>query len=153
MLEAARVGLFNAAKATESRLKSNISLDDHNAEDLALLGHPYGFKHPSQIHDPDWLVHTKPSSPSSDVVYEDTGKPLFSDQTGRMLSAVRIVMEGDDRYAIGVDPAQVPYLIDVIEGTSKMRARNFPQGTLAQLKDEKVIYNTIERELKKELAK
>jgi hypothetical protein len=34
-----------------------LSETDHTLRELALMGHPYGFTHPQQIHDPDEIIH------------------------------------------------------------------------------------------------
>lgn len=120
---AALTGLNKAAERVEERLTQNADLTDHTLDDLARLGHPYSRAHPQKIHDPDFLVHT---------------------HTGRLRDAIRITRESKDAIAIGVDPVQVPYFTDVVEGNTKMIARDFPFGTLVELIDENIIYDQME---------
>jgi hypothetical protein len=133
IIKAARKGLSNAATETERRLKDNVGLTDHTQEDLDNLGNPYGRRNPQQIHDPDWLVHS---------------------QTGQLKNSIKVAKENDNTYAIGADPNITDkdgkrYLEDVIEGTRKLRARNFPHFTLQELEENDIIYSIVENELDK----
>jgi hypothetical protein len=146
VMKAARLGLNKAALETERHLKDNVGLTDHSQKDLDRLGNPYGFSHPRQIHDPDELVHT---------VGHGTGK---QDQTGQLRNSITTVRLSEDKYAIGADPGitdenGVMYLNDVIEGTSLMRARNFPAMTLNELEENNIIFSMIDAEIGKELQK
>lgn len=134
IIKAARRGLQVAAAHTEERLKENVSLTDHSLDALARLGHPYNPDHYTQIHDPAWLVHR---------------------QSSELYNSIKVVKENDDTYAIGADEnirdpkTGVKYVISVIEGTSKMVARNYPLETLNELIDSGSLYASIENELEK----
>lgn len=134
IIKAARKGLKKSADHTKERLKENVGLTDHSKAALADLGHPYNPSNYQQIHDPAWLVHR---------------------QSSKLYNSIKSVKEGPDTYAIGADEdlrdpeTGVRYVIDVIEGTSKMVARNYPLETLNELKDNDVIYQAIETELDK----
>ncbi len=55
--EAAFYAVLEALQKAFEACKTVIGADDHSLRELALMGHPYGFTHPQQIHDPDVVVH------------------------------------------------------------------------------------------------
>lgn len=107
--EAAYRGVVEALQKAFQVCQATITLQDHSLRSLALLGHPYGFKHPSEIHSPDVLIHA---------------------QSGAYAAALKAtppvgygydIIEG----SIGIDPTSGLQELDrwLQEGTSKMRAR------------------------------
>lgn len=57
--EAAYYAVVEALQKAFEACRDVISEGDHSLRDLALLGHPYGFTNPQEIHDPDVLVHVQ----------------------------------------------------------------------------------------------
>ncbi len=55
--EAAYYAVLEAMQKAFETCKTVIGADDHSLRQLALMGHPYGYEHPQQIHDPDVVVH------------------------------------------------------------------------------------------------
>lgn len=91
-----------------SAVKEKASLADHSLKDLADLGHPYStrFATDSFVH-PDEFVHT---------------------QSGRLVDNIEAIssIDGDIvTVACGVRESRVPYIGYLIDGTSKMRSRDF----------------------------
>jgi hypothetical protein len=128
VLELARSGLRRAAQRTQERLRQNSGLVDHTIAQLKAAGHPYSRRFPQpDFHSPEYLVHR---------------------QTGRLQDHIKITEEGKDAMAIGVDPSAVPYFLDVVEGNSLMVPRDFPFFTLEELKDEKIISDTMDSAIK-----
>jgi hypothetical protein len=138
VLEHARSGLNNAAKFTEQRLKDNVGLTDHDLLELEKLGHPYARRNPTDLHTPNWLIHR---------------------QSGDLYDSIKIVKESPDRYAIGADENLTnprtgnKYVISIIEGTSKMVARNYPLETLNELTDSKILVEIFEKSIESALKK
>ena len=136
VIDSAQQGLFKCAFLTKERLKQNVGLTDHDIEELAKLGHPYHPDHYRAIHSPEWVVHK---------------------QSGELYNSIKIVKESQNSYAIGADESirdpetGAYYVIDVIEGTSKMVARNYPLNTLMELEENKVLEKTMEDYIKKGL--
>jgi hypothetical protein len=52
-------GVLKALNAAFKACATMIGPEDHSLKALAELGHPYGETHPSQIHDPDSMVHVQ----------------------------------------------------------------------------------------------
>jgi hypothetical protein len=102
--EAAYYAVIEALKVAFDASKTMLSADDHTLRALAELGHPYGFKHPAQIHDPDEIIHA---------------------QTGEYLRALRIIppVGTSDAIIEGSIVNDSPLDRWLQEGTSKMRAR------------------------------
>lgn len=124
VLELARSGLRRAALRTQERLKQNAGLVDHTLAQLEAAGHPYSRRTPQpDFHTPDYLVHR---------------------QTGKLQDHIKITEENKDTIAIGVDSLAVPYFLDVVKGNSLMVPRDFPFFTLEELKDEKIISDTMD---------
>lgn len=57
--EAAFYAVIEALQHAFEICKDTIGVGDHTLRQLAEMGHPYGHKHPAQIHDPDVLVHVQ----------------------------------------------------------------------------------------------
>lgn len=138
VIEHARSGLNNSAKFTEQRLKDNVGLTDHDLNELAKLGYPYATRNPREIHAPPWLIHK---------------------QSGALYASIKTVKESPDRYAIGADEnltdpeTGVHYVVDVIEGTSKMVGRNYPLETLTEIREANLLTQVIEKSIEAALKK
>lgn len=102
--EAAFYAVLEVLEEAFTACKTVISADDHSLRELAMMGHPYGFTHPQQIHDPDVVVHI---------------------QSGDYAKALRkISPRGAFGYIIDgqiVNDSELDRWIQ--EGTTKMRAR------------------------------
>jgi hypothetical protein len=98
--------------------QDTITLQDHSLRSLALLGHPYGFKHPAEIHSPDVLIH------------EQGGRYAAALKATPPVGLAYDIIEG----SIGIDPASGQQELDrwLQEGTSKMRARPWMQYIVDQ---------------------
>jgi hypothetical protein len=55
--EAAFHGVVDALGIALKASRVMLSATDHNQKELDELEHPYGFRHPQKIHDPDEIVH------------------------------------------------------------------------------------------------
>lgn len=104
--------------------RENANLTDHSQEDLDSLGHPYSTRmgKDSGPH-PDNQVHI---------------------QTGQLYESIEqdiIVTSSMIQISIGVDESKVPYISDLIDGTSVMRPRDFLTKTLHEQKSN--IYATV----------
>ena len=106
--EAAYYGVIEALEKAFEACKTVLSADDHTLKALALLGHPYGFTNPAQIHDPDVIVH---------------------EQTGAYIAALRAVPPVGKATEIieGTIVNDSPLDRWIQEGTSKMRERPWMQ--------------------------
>ena len=81
---------------------------DHTLEDLAMLGHPYSRRYPTDsAPHPDTEVHIQ-----SGLLFDNIRKEEHMTET---VSTVEI----------GVKESDVPYISDLINGTRLMRPRNF----------------------------
>lgn len=100
--------LATAGAIMETAIKDQASLTDHTLKQLADMGHPYSTRYAvdSGPH-PDNMVHTQ------------SGTLLANIEKNQDLNMVRSTVE------VGVSEDQVPYIGDLITGTSKMRPRNF----------------------------
>lgn len=114
--------LVEAASIVGSKLliatRENAGLTDHSQEDLDLLGNPYSRKGGvnSGPH-PDYQVHIQ-----TGLLYENIEQEITVTPDRIMVS-------------VGVDETTVPYISDLIDGTSKMRPRDFLTETLNQNKE------------------
>lgn len=128
ILKAAEAGFKRAANTTEEHLKQNASLTDHSLARLEEMGNPYSTDNYRQIHDPKEQVHR---------------------QSNRLYNSIKQVREDPKTIAIGANAGEVPYLHDVINGNSRMVARDFPKLTLSELVDSDILYGIMEVDLKK----
>lgn len=102
--EAAYYAVVEALQKAFEACRSVVSEGDHSLRDLAELGHPYGFKHPQQIHDPDVEVHVQSGA------YREALRAISPIGTGEAIIEGSIVNDSPlDRW--------------IQEGTTKMRAR------------------------------
>jgi hypothetical protein len=106
--EAAYYAVVEALQKAFQACKDTISLGDHSLKELALMGHPYGFKHPAQIHDPDVDVHVQ------------SGEYLASLKARPPIGMATAIIEGSI-----VNESPLDRWIQ--EGTDKMRARPWMQ--------------------------
>lgn len=110
VMKAAFMGVINALQKTYAYSRDMIDASDHSLKELAAMGHPYGFRHPQVIHDPDEIVHR---------------------QTGEYLDALKVTKpsSGADREIIegrvGIQgDAEMEQLDRFIQlGTTRMRGR------------------------------
>ena len=108
MREAAFYAVIEALKKAFEISKETIGLGDHSLRALAEMGHPYGFSHPAQIHDPDVLVHVQSGA------YLDALKANSPTASGGTIIEGSITNDSPlDRW--------------IQEGTSIMRARPWMQ--------------------------
>jgi hypothetical protein len=114
VIRTSREGLKKATRVVHNKIVDYSIRTDHTLKQLAELGHPYSARHPIALagHKP-FEVHK---------------------QSGTLFEAIRIVEEDPDTFAVGVDPAKVPYLDAVILGTARMVARNFPLQSYLEVK-------------------
>ena len=158
VIDSAQQGLLKCAFLTKERLKQNVGYTDHSQEDLDRIGNPYAESHPQSLHQPVFkeLDGTDQALAGMPVHTKGHGtKP--QDQTGQLYNSIAIVKESPNSYAIGADENitdenGTKYVIDVIEGTSLMEARNFPLWTLMELEENKVLEKTMETCIKKGLG-
>lgn len=114
VMKAAFMGVINALAKAYEYSHDMISLSDHSLADLAKMGHPYGFKHPAIIHDPDEMVHRQ------------TGEYLDALKVSKPSSgADREIVEGNVGIEGNAEMEQLDRFIQL--GTSKMRARPWSQ--------------------------
>lgn len=106
--EAAYYAIVEVLQKAFEACKDIISEGDHSLRELALMGHPYGFKHPAEIHDPDVIVHVQSGA------YRDALKAIPPVGAAGAIIEGQIVNESPlDRW--------------IQEGTSHMRARPWMQ--------------------------
>jgi hypothetical protein len=92
----------------------NCSLTCHSLEDLARLGHPYSTRY------------------EQDYLHDDSKLHI---QSGWLISNIEKISEVDSKrvlIAVGVDEAKVEYIGWLIDGTWKMRPRDFLGNTFLQ---------------------
>jgi HK97 gp10 family phage protein len=109
-------GINLAGNVLESAVKKHASLTDHSLKDLADMGHPYSTKKSGGPH-PDYEVHKQ-----SGLLQENIIKNAYA--TNNMAGVEVGVLEDD-----------VPYIKYLIEGTSKMRPRDFISHAGTESKD------------------
>lgn len=97
-----------AGKHLQGEALNMASLTCHSLDELAALGHPYSTAYPT-----DSFVH------KDELVHIQSGD-LFA-------NIERVVSVDDERVivAVGVHEARVPYIKYLIDGTWKMRPRDF----------------------------
>lgn len=101
-------GVNLAGELLETNMKKHASLTDHSLKDLADMGHPYSTrKSKDSGPHPDYEVHSQ-----SGTLQENIIKNWYSTNT----------MAGVE---VGVLESDVPYIKYLIEGTAKMRPRDF----------------------------
>ena len=105
--EGAFQGVLLALNAAFKACETMLSVEDHSLKSLAEMGHPYGFKNPQTLHDPDVLVHLQ-----SGAYREALEKDSPRGKAGG-------IIEGSVH--IGQSMAKMDRWIQ--EGTTKMRAR------------------------------
>jgi hypothetical protein len=97
-----------AGETLEKAVKDKASLECHDLSDLAELGHPYSTRFPTDSFEhPDEFVHI---------------------QSGQLIANIEkiVAIQGDKvTIACGVSEAKVPYIGYLIDGTWKMRSRDF----------------------------
>lgn len=142
VIDAARRGLIACAEVTKERMKQNVGYTDHSQEDLDRIGNPYAESHPSPLHSPVFR--------ELDGTHQaKAGMPVHS-QSGQLYNSISVRKESEMSYAIGADESimdknGVQYVVDVIEGTSLMEARNYPLWTLMELQENKILEKTIDK--------
>ena len=98
--------------------RENAGLTDLSQEDLNELDNPYSTRlNKNSAPTPDYQVHIQ-----TGLLYENIEQDI-------MVTPERI------RITVGVDENTVPYIADLIMGTSKMRPRDFLTETLIQQKN------------------
>ena len=106
--EAAYYAIVEVLQKAFEACRDIISEGDHSLRALALMGNPYGFKHPQQIHDPDVEVHVQSGE------YRDALRAISPVGFAGSIVEGKIVNDSPlDRW--------------IQEGTSKMRARPWMQ--------------------------
>ena len=90
------------AKIVEKEVKKNVSFTDHTLEWMRSQGHPYAKRAPNSPHGKTPIVHIQ-------------GR----DFTANLSENINI-FEGDKKgeYQVGVDKGDVPYISDLIHGTT-----------------------------------
>lgn len=115
--EAAFQGVLLAMNAAFKACETMLSASDHSLRQLAMMGHPYGFAHPQEIHDPDVLVHLQ-SGEYRRNLRRISPQGAFGDIVeGQIVNDSRL-----DRW--------------IQEGTSKMRARPWMQWIVEHYGDD-----------------
>jgi len=106
--------LSAAGSVVEANVKKHAELTDHSLKELADMGHPYTTRYPANTPHADDMIHQQ-----SGTLYANIEK---QEDLGLVTSRVEI----------GVDESKVPYIGDLITGTSKMRPRNFIDGAFKE---------------------
>lgn len=116
-----RLSVNQATKELRSTVDEHIELTCHSLADLADLGHPYSTRFPedSFVH-PDDYLHIQSGHLHANV--ESISEVNTSNNT-----AVA---------AVGVSENKVPYIGYLIDGTSKMRPRDFLGNSMLERKDD-----------------
>ncbi len=111
--EKAKARLNEAAEVLKDKMIDNASLTDHTLKQLAAMGHPYSVRDPQNPHSPPYQIHT---------------------QTGDLKESIEITTSPKGfRVSIGVDEDKVFYIPYIINGTSKMIARDFITGSFDEI--------------------
>jgi HK97 gp10 family phage protein len=105
-----------ACEELDKTVKEYAELTDHSLAQLAAMGHPYSTKSGGAPH-PDEFVHQQ-----SGTLYANIEK--INEQDGNKLIV-----------ASGVSKSKVPYISFLINGTSKMRPRDFQGHAFQKCKD------------------
>jgi hypothetical protein len=114
VMKAAMLGVIKALAEAYKDANELISATDHSLKDLAKMGHPYGFKHPQEIHDPDVIVHIQSGRYEKALMVQ---KP--SSYADRTIIEGKVGIMGDAEMEVLDQRLQL--------GTSKMRARPWTQ--------------------------
>jgi hypothetical protein len=96
--------------------RENAGLTDHSQEDLDSLGNPYSRRGNKTPPHPDYQIHIQ-----TGLLYQNIEQDI-------------VVLSDRIMVSVGVDENTVPYIADLIEGTSVMRPRDFLTETLRQQK-------------------
>lgn len=123
VMKAAFVGVIAALVKANDDAHDMIDATDHSLKQLAEMGHPYGFKHPQQIHDPDEIVHIQ------------SGKYIAALKVTKPSSgADRTIIEGN----VGIQGDVAMETLDqrIQLGTPRMRARPWAQKVVDDHGDE-----------------
>jgi hypothetical protein len=114
VMKAAFLGVVDALQEVFKDSNEIISATDHTLKDLAKMGHPYGFKHPQEIHDPDVIVHIQSGRYEKALKVQ---KP--SSYADRSIIEGKVGIMGDEAMETLDQRLQL--------GTAKMRARPWEQ--------------------------
>ncbi len=123
VMKSAFLGVIVALVKAEGDCREIISATDHSLKALAEMGHPYGFKHPQQIHDPDETVHIQ--SGRYAAALKVTKPASYAD---RQIVEGRVGIMGDN------EMEALDRLIQL--GTSRMRARAWTEYIVEHHGDE-----------------
>lgn len=108
-----------ASKELYKTVNEHISLTCHSLEELAALDHPYSTQYAQDSFEhPDDFVHI---------------------QSGKLFASVEVIGEMSGEVAVvavGVDEKKVPYIGYLIDGTTKMRPRDFLGNAIKERKDD-----------------
>jgi hypothetical protein len=115
--EAAYYAVVEALEKAFQASKALISADDHTLRALALLGHPYGYRHPAQIHDPDIIIHAQ------------RGEYLAALRANPPVGLATSIIEGSI-----VNDSPLDRWLQ--EGTTKMRARPWMEYIVKEYGDD-----------------
>lgn len=98
--------------------RTNAGLTDYSQQDFDNMGNPYSTRFPTNNGpSPDSKVHIQ-----SGLLYQNIQHDI-------------VVTPDTISVTVGVDEGDVPYIGDLIEGTSKMRPRDFLTDTIEEVKD------------------
>lgn len=123
VIKAAFLGVVQALVKADQDCHDMISATDHSLKALAAMGHPYGFKHPQQIHDPDEIIHIQSGAYEKALKVQ---KP--SSGADRTIIEGKVGIMGDDEMETLDRRLQL--------GTPKMRARPWVQKVVDDHGDE-----------------
>lgn len=125
--EAVLKGLDDAASRYYAALLKNISLTDHDLQELRELGYPYAKNTDAEpVHEDDRLVHM---------------------QSGDLISGIKVTdaaAESNRTYSVHIT-SDSPYTEYLLNGTSKMRPRRFDEKAFEDVGKEKVFDQLIAR--------
>jgi hypothetical protein len=111
--EKAKARMREAAEILMDKIIENASLTDHTLQQLAAMGYPYSVRDPQNPHNPPYQIHTQTLTLRNNIEISTSPKGF--------------------RVSVGVDEDKVFYIPYLINGTSKMIARDFITGSFDEV--------------------
>lgn len=123
-----RAVMETARKEMEAAVKEKASLTDLTLKDLAAMGHPYAVVKVNPTY--GFVAKEEGELPYGDEWVHIQSKNLYDN-----IKSEVIITETKATVTCGVSPDDVPYIADLIYGTTKMRERDFLGHTWLEIRE------------------
>jgi len=130
-------GLLVCSDALEAAIRAHVGhIDEHTLEQLARMGHPYGYRTRADESGAD--RSPRPHGPFDVHIQFDVRRGGGITVSSQLIDAIFSEMKIRSGYAVvakvGVDTTRAPHAIYVIDGTRYMIQRDFLRGSYEEMK-------------------